>query len=172
MNDKTKHYLKLAERNLGRIVMGVMFVILLGLAWALYSEQTSTAAVDAESGKPALLDDPLLKNPHFYRITAMSNPQDIASSPPIQQVAQYNMFDYKSVRDKQEIERGADQKFVQAQDAATRGQNEEARRLLAEILKQVPTHKKAQELQAKIAAATAATATPAASVAPTPAPVQ
>jgi hypothetical protein len=168
MNDKTKHYLRLAERHLGRIVMGVMLLILVGLAYALYSEQNSTTGVDAESGNAAKLDDPLVNNPQFPRITAMANPQDLSSSPPIQQVAQYNMFDYKSVRDKQEIERGADQKFAQAQEAINRNQNEEAKRLLAEILKQVPTHKKARELQDKLNAAPGAGAKVEASPAPKP----
>ncbi|MGI8908825.1 MAG: hypothetical protein ACR2IE_20320 [Candidatus Sumerlaeaceae bacterium] len=166
MSDKTKHYIRLAERNLGRIVMGVLLFILVGLAYALYSEQSNTVGVDAEGGMPARLEDPLPKNPHFLRITTMSTPQDLASSPPIQQVAQYNMFDYKSVRDKQEIERGADQKFAQAQDAATKGQPDEAKRLLGEILKQVPTHKKARELSEKLNSA--ATAKPAATATPVP----
>ncbi len=157
MNDKTKHYIRLAERNLGRIVMGVLFLILLGLGYAIYSEQESTSG-SAEGGKPAVLDDPLPKNSHFHKVMAMATAQDITSFPAIQQVAQYNMFDYKSVRDKQEIERGADQKFAQAQDAATKGQPDEAKRLLGEILKQVPTHKKARELLDKLSASPAAKA--------------
>lgn len=159
MNDKTKHYVRLAERNAGKIVMGALFLILLGLGYAIYSEQGSTA-VDAEGGTPAKLPDPLPDNPHFKRVSAMATGQDLTSFPAIQQVAQYNMFDYKSVRDKQEIERGADQKFAQAQNAATNGQAEEAKRLLNEILKQVPTHKKAHELLDKLNATTKAAASP------------
>jgi hypothetical protein len=179
MNDKTKQYLRMAEKNLGRIVVGVLGVILLGLAYSIYSEQTSTAGLDAGAGKPAVLDDPLPKNPNFKRVAAMAEPQDMGKHPAIQQVAQYNMFDYKSVRDKQEIERGADQKFAQAQDAAGKGQAEEAKRLLGEILKQVPTHKKARELLDKLnassggakgAAAPGAAPSPAAGAAPGTAP--
>jgi hypothetical protein len=168
MNDKTKHYIRLAERNLGRIVMGVLFVILAGLVYAIYSEQGSTAVESAEGGVPAKLPDPVADNAHFKRVEAMSSTVDYTSFPQIQQVAQYNMFDYKSVRDKQEIERGADQKFAQAQAAANNKQNEEAKRLLNEILKQVPTHKKAKELLDKLNSGAKAEATPAATPAANP----
>lgn len=150
MSDKAAQYTKMFKKNIDRIVIAIMFLILGGLVFAWFQEQTGGVSGEVVEGKAASWEDPVAKNPHFTRVIALTQKPDMTSYPAIQQIALYNMFDYKSVRDKQEIERGADQRFAQAQDAFNKGNPEEARRLIGEILRQVPSHRKARELLEKI----------------------
>lgn len=171
MSDKSAEYAKLARKHLDRIVLGILSAMLLTLIFFWYQEQNTTVGLTAGEGTPAKLADPIVENPHYKRISAMASPAEMP--PAIQQIALYNMFDYKSVRDKQQIERGADERFLKAQEAATAGRNEDAKRLLSEILRQVPSHKKARELMEKINPSTPPAspgATPAAAVTPAPTP--
>ncbi len=150
MADKVPLGKKLAM-NMDKIVMGVLWLMVGGLGYVWFAESNSTVGVDAESGKPADLSDPVTKKldgakvSNWDKLNKMSGQPQIQDYPQIQQAAQYNMFDYKSVRDRQEIEKGAEQKFAQAKTLST-SQKPEAVRLLKEILIQVPMHKQAREL--------------------------
>lgn len=150
---------KKIKKNLDKIVMGTLWLMVGGLAYVWFVEQNSTVGADAETGKPADLSDPVAKNANWEKLSKMSAQPNIQNFPQIQQAAQYNMFDYKSVRDRQEIERGAEQKLAQAKTLSTT-QKPEAIRLLKEILIQVPMHKQARELLNQLEPA--ATPTPAA----------
>src|SRR5690606_27671996 len=105
---------KKLKQNVDKIVMAVLWIMVAGLGYMWFLEQNSTVGADAETGKPANLTDPITENPNWAKISKMSQNPDISQYPQIQQAAQYNMFDYKSVRDRQEIEKGAQQKFEQA----------------------------------------------------------
>jgi hypothetical protein len=174
MSDKATNYAKLAKKHLDRIVLVTLSLMLLTLVFLWYQEQNTTVGLAQGEGVPAKFPDPLAENPHYKRINTMAQVPDITKYPAIQQIALYNMFDYKSVRDKAQIERGADQRLAQAQEAANAGRSDEAKKMLGEILRQVPTHKKARELMEKLnppanpAAATAATPAAGTPVAETP----
>ena len=144
MADKGSLGKKLTQ-NLDKIVMGVLWLMVAGLAYVWFIEQNSSVGDNAESGKSANFKDPIEDNKNWNKLSTMSAQPDIKNNPTIQQVAQYNMFDYKSVRDRQEIEKGAQVKLAQAKSLSTT-QKPEAIRLLKEILVQVPMHKQAREL--------------------------
>jgi len=146
MSAAAEQYLKLAKKHLDRIVIAVLFLILAGLIFVLFQEQTGTVGLEGDAGKQASFPVVVDQNKQFDRVMAMATKPDMTSYPAIQQIAIYNMFDYKSVKDKEQIERGADQRFAQAQEAANKGNAEEAKRLIGEILRQVPSHRKAREL--------------------------
>lgn len=160
MNDNMAKYMKMAEKNLGRIVMGVLFLMLGGLIFAWYQEQNAFIGGEGGDGVPAKMTDPIAENTAYKKVQAMAGDQPMSEYPGIQQISQYNMFDYKSVRDKQEIERGAEQKLKQAETAVAAGRTEEAKRLLGEILQQVPSHRKAREMLEKMNPKEKAAATP------------
>lgn len=162
MNENAAKYVKLLQKHADRVFIGVMYALLLVLLF-LWMQENNSAGVAAEEGeiKTVKFDDPVEKNPDFKRIFAMTKTQDISEYPLIDQLVKYNMFDYKSVKKKEALDREANQKFTQAQDAASKGQTEDAKRLLKDILAVMPTHQKARELYDKLTApAGAANATP------------
>jgi hypothetical protein len=161
MSDKTEQYIKLLKRHSDRLFIAALYLLLGIMVFLYFREQGSQIGISEDAGKPAQLSDPVVNNVFFKKIDTMSKPQSLADPQfnEIQQVAQFNMFDHKAVKDKQEIERQADQRFASAETAAAAGQKEEAIRLLNEILRQIPSHKRAKELLEKLRPSTAAGAT-------------
>ena len=161
MSDKTEQYIKLLKRHSDRLFIAALYVLLGVMVFLYFREQGSQVGISEDAGKPAVLVDPVTKNVFFKKIDTMSKPQSLADPEfnEIQQVAQFNMFDHKAVKDKQEIERQADQRFASAESAAKAGQKDEAIRLLSEILRQIPSHKRAKELLEKLKPSTATGAT-------------
>ena len=156
MNDKTAQYVKLLKTQVDRIVVGIMFCLLAAMVFLWYLEQSRGSQTTGEGGKIAILEDPIPNNPFYKKVVAIGEPQSLSNYPGIEQVAKYNMFDYKSVRDKQEIERAATRKYAQAEVAASAGRIDEAKQLLQEILQQFPSHLKARELRDKLSPESAA----------------
>lgn len=154
MNDKTAQYVKMLKAHVDRIVVGVVYVLLALLVWFWYSEQTTTDT-GQNAPQPPKLVDPVPDNPGYKMITRAMETPDISKYPEIDAVRKFNMFDYKTVREKQQVEQGANEKFKQAQDAAAKGQTEEAKRLLKDCLDAFPTHAKARELLDKLTGANA-----------------
>jgi hypothetical protein len=151
MNDKAAQYVKMLKANVDRGMVVLMFVILGVMIVLWYMEQDSGAAAGAEeSGRPANLEDKIPKNPYFKTVKTLSEPQELSRYPEIEQVSKYNMFEYKSVKQKEVVEREANQKYEKAKQAVAAGQPEEARRLIEEILGTLPTHQKARELQGQL----------------------
>jgi hypothetical protein len=149
VNEKTEQYIRYAKTHVDRIVVGVMFALLCAMIWLWMREQTSTGE-GASEPKVVNLTDSVAANPNYKVLTAMTSHADITSSPLIDQIRKYNMFDYKSVKQKEAIEREANAKFAQAKEAADRGQVEEAQRLLKDILASFPTHQKANDLSNRL----------------------
>jgi hypothetical protein len=150
MNDKAAQYVKLLKGQVDRIVVGVMFCLLAVMVFLWYMEQSRGSETVAGAGKQAKLDDTVATNPFLNKVKGIGAAQPLSSFPEIEQVAKYNMFDYKSVKDKALIEREANKKFQQAEAAAAAGRTDEAKRLLQEILEQFPSHLKARELRSKL----------------------
>ena len=150
MNDKAAQYVKLLKSQVDRIVVAVMFCLLGVMVFLWYLEQTRGSETAASTGRIATLEDPIPKNPFNKKVMSMGDPQSLSDYPEIEQVAKYNMFDYKSVKNKEAIEREANRKYEQAEAAASAGRLDEAKRLLQEILEQFPTHQKARELRDKL----------------------
>ena len=173
-NPKAAQFIKTIQQQMDRITVVALLCLFGAMLYMLFSE----ASVDVSQGsEPTVktLSDPIEKNPNRKVLDQIAKPVDIAQYPKIDQVAKYNMFDYKAVKAREAIEKETLQKFQQAKDAKGRGQNDEAKRLLREILVQFPGNQEAQDLLKELdtAAAGAATAsgTPApASPTATPAP--
>lgn len=181
MNDQAAKYLKMIKSHVDRVVVGVVYALLAVLVWFWYSEEMTTGG--EQEGRKLVLVDPIPNNPSRKLLMQAKETPDIAKFPTIEQVRRFNMFDVKTVKEKRDIEKQADDKFKQAQDFASKGQTEEAKRLLTETLQSFPTHKQAKELFDKLSgpkegAASAATPSPgatttgAAAVTPTPAQIQ
>ncbi len=148
MNENAEKYLKLLKKHIDRVVIVVMYLFLGALVYVWYSEQEAESV--SEAGKIAVIEDPVATNSFWGTVQTMSEPQQIDAYPGIKQIRQYNMFDYKSVRQAEDLLRGLNQKFQQAQDAEKAGKKDEAVRLLKDILQQKPTYRPARELLDKL----------------------
>lgn len=174
MNDQTARYVKMLKTHLDRITIGVLYALLVALIWFWFSEQDTNSGAQGDTEKTAVLVDKVKDNPEYKKIETLAKPQKIEEYADIEQVRKYNMFDYKSVQDKELLERTARKRLDDAKAAVAKGQKDEAKRLLKEILVGFPTHRGAKDLLAELegrAPASAATpappgATPAAPAAP------
>jgi hypothetical protein len=164
MNDSTAKYMKMLKQHIDRIVVGAVYVLLALLLWFWYSEQTGETDIAAEPQK-ADFTDPVAANANARILSQARQTPDIIQFPEIEQVRKYNMFDYKTVKQRQEIEQLANQKFQQARDALARGQKEEAIRLLRDCLANFPTHQGAKELYSQLTGEADASTTATASAA-------
>jgi hypothetical protein len=150
MNDQAAKYVKMLKANIDRVVVVLVYVLLGALVWFWYNEESMMT--EPSEARKANLQDPVADNPSARLLTQAKETPDITKYPTIEQVRRFNMFDYKTVKEKQEIEKAANNKFRQAQDLASRGQTQEAVRLLRETLQSFPTHKEAKELFDKLTA--------------------
>ncbi len=154
MNEKTAQYLKLLQANLDRIAIAVMYVLVGVMVYFWWIEQNPTE-VGAGEQKIAVFKDPVAENPHFKAIEEFTKSRDISSKPEIDQVAKFNMFEYKSVKQREALEREVRNKVDTAEKALAEGRAEEARRLLREVLDAFPAHQRARELMNRISGAQA-----------------
>lgn len=158
MNDKTAQFLKLLQANLDRIAIAVMYLLVGVMVYFWWIEQ-NPAEVGGGEQKIAVFKDPVAENPHFKAIEEFIQAPNIASKPEIDQVAKFNMFEYKSVKQREALEREVRSKVDTAEKAIAEGRPEEARRLLREVLDAFPAHQRARELMSRISGATTAAGT-------------
>jgi hypothetical protein len=176
VSDSSERYLKLLKQNLDKVTIGVLGIMTMGLGVAIFMEKSSDMVASIPEPEILRLEDPLEKNPNWRLVQAMMSPQEISKYPAIRQIRQYNMFDYKSVRDREAVDRAANQKFEQAKKAESEGKTEEAKRLAEEVLASIPAHRAARELLDKLnkpaegAKSASKPAPPAAGAAPVAAP--
>lgn len=156
MNDKTAQILKLLQANIDRIAIAVMYVLVGVMVYFWWVEQNPTEAAMGEQ-KVALLKDPVAENPAYKMISDFTKNPDISAFPQIDQVAKFNMFEYKSVKQREALEREVRSKVDTAEKAMAEGRTEEAKRLLREVLEAFPAHQRARELMNKLTSSQGAT---------------
>lgn len=169
MSEKTAKYSKLLKSNIDRVIIAVMYSLLLVLVWLWMSEQSMDDPPEGE--KVVTIEDVVDKNAATKQVVEMGRPQAIENDPAILQVSRFNMFDYKSVKERDKIEKEANQRIVQVEELLKQKRNDDAKRLLEEVLKVIPAHQKARQLLDQInkAATPAAPGTaPAAGAPPAP----
>lgn len=156
MNDKTAQILKLLQANLDRIAIALMYVLVGVMVYFWWVEQNPAEATMGEQ-KIAVLKDPVAENPSYKMIAEFTRKPEISAYPQIDQVAKFNMFEYKSVKQREALEREVRTKVESAEKAISEGRNDEARRLLREVLDAFPAHQRARELMNKLTSAQSST---------------
>jgi hypothetical protein len=151
MNEQVERTLKILKINADKVAISLLGLMFVGLLGALLLEKSTDVVAAIEEPETLRLEDPLEKNPNWKVVQGMMTRQDITQFPAIRQIRQFNMFDFRGVRDRQEIERTANQRFEVARQAFSEGRREEARRILEEeVLRSFPAHGPAGELLARI----------------------
>jgi hypothetical protein len=171
MSEKSAQFNKTLKNNVDKIVIVVLFAILAGLAYLWWQEQNRALVTEGGEGKPAQFENKLATDPAVSLIKNMSTNPNLASAPDIQKVAQFNMFDYKTVRDKQAVEAAAQQKLTQAKTLIQQNRTADALPLLKQAVSEYPGNKEARDLLASMTTETAtASPTPATGAVPPGAP--
>jgi hypothetical protein len=146
VSESSERYIKLLKTNLDKVTIGVLGMMMVGMGGALFLEKSSDFSASQPESEILKLEDPLAANPNWKLVQAMATRQEMVQYPAIRQIRQYNMFDYKSVKDREVLERAANQKYDQAERLRKEGKTVEARKLAEEVLGSIPTHRRAKEL--------------------------
>ena len=158
MNDQAARYVRMLKVHVDRVIIAVLYVLLAVLGYLWLNEER---VEDLEGGTTvAQLVDLVANNPEYKKIQALGSPQEMSQYPLIEQIRKYNMFDFKSVKEKEAIERDAKAKVDQARSAVQGGRIDEAKRLLNEVLSTFPTHRGARDLLDQLNAAPSSAASP------------
>lgn len=130
MSDKSAQLMKQLGRNADKITLGVLAVILAGLAFTWWQEQSTTVGRDAATGRPATLTDELAESPALRMLSGMSANPLLENAPEIQRLAQLNMFDFSTADAERNMESQAIAQLEQAKQLITQGQTDQAREAL------------------------------------------
>ena len=165
MKEKIQALLRWVKTHVDLVVLIIFAVLFLVVGVQIYMEMNY-----APPALPAPLPwvpDEYLPNEEYEKVTEM-----MKESPPIEEdeeyvaLANFNMFDYKIVRDRDMIQKEMDNKFQQALDLYNNGDLKRSKNVLTEILSSWPIHINSRNLLNKINAQLNPTPTPS----PTPGP--
>ncbi len=148
-NPQATQYIKMLKQHLDRIAVGVVLCFFGAMMYMLFAEQSSDIT-EVPAPKVAVLPDIVGENPVYKMIPTLTKTVDIRDYPAIDQVAKYNMFDFKAVKQRETIERQTAQQLAQAKEAVTRGDKDEAKRLLRAVLETFPGNTEARDLLNKL----------------------
>ena len=144
MSDKSIKTKKMLAKNADKITIAVLALILLGLGYAYWQEQSNTLGSDVPTGKPVVLNDNLADDPAFKMLQNMSG--QTTMNPEVKRVAELSMFDFSTLQQESALETQAQQQLKQAQELITQGQTEQARPLLENAAKVVSYNPEALKL--------------------------
>ncbi|MCX8037276.1 MAG: hypothetical protein N3D11_09585 [Candidatus Sumerlaeia bacterium] len=153
------------RRKIDQVVIAALAVLLGITALLWYVEQQVTLPPLPPPPPPQLSPTPEFW-PSFMKDT-FTHPKDLRSIQELRSVIDFNMFDARSAALQSGLLARLDKQFEQANQAFMSGNIPEAKRILQDIIKEMPSHRRAFELMGTIAdmerkqAEAAAKATPA-----------
>lgn len=135
MSEKSEKTKKALIQNADKITIAVLAIILLGLGYAWWQEQNSEVGKADTNGKPAVFQDKLAESPSLEMLQNMSTTPDIASAPGALRLAQFSMFDNKTMEQERAAETQAKAQVAQAKTLIDQDKKDEARALLESAIK-------------------------------------
>lgn len=145
-----------------RTVFAVLLMILLALIGLYLQEQREETTPYTEPPDVPFKEE-LVGNPSYEKVQKnyVSTNTDISKDPRINQLVEYNMFDLKSVKAAEELERQFVEQIRQAERLAGEGKNGEAMKIVESILSKKPSYVKALDLKRRLNPSNTPTPTPA-----------
>lgn len=138
----------------------VVFLALLIIMVGIYGYEASKQAPempDISSGRFTQL----IPNENYDKaMNYMKSETELDKNERIRKIRDFNIFDYKYVRDRDELQKEADKKYERAAQLFGENKVDESEKILKEILLTWPTHIRAKELLDKIVKAKMPTPTP------------
>ncbi len=166
MNEQLQQFGRKILANADLFATGVLFVILVIMIVLFFHERSQVP--DEPPNPPRRVLEERLPNEDFIKLETkyLKARTDIREDPLLRGLVDYNMFDLKSVKKQEEIERELDQRVEQAARLISDKKDEEALSILKAVLAQKPNHVRALDLKNRIAPEP--TPTPVETPAPTP----
>lgn len=165
MNDRIKELFRKAGERLDLVITGALVLLLIIAGYLFYREQDYTVPppvdpqpkdftvklpierVDEDLGQ----DNPeYLEAVRNVQLQFVETEREIQNDPEASILIRRNMFDLKSVREQEQAAEQLNQQYVQADRLYQRGEYEQAREIVNEILLQDPTHQQALELRERL----------------------
>lgn len=146
MSEKSEQFNKTLKKNSDKIAIALLVAILCGMGYAYMQEEKNATTAPSPAKKDANFDDTLVMSPEYQKLAAMSASPDISKSPDIARVAQFNMFDYKTVQAREQVEADASRQVEQAKQLISQGKRDEARAILQSVVSRVSSNREAVQL--------------------------
>ncbi len=137
------------RRKMDQVVIAALAVLLGITALLWYAEQQVTLPPLPPPPPPQLSPTPEFW-PAFMKET-FTHPKDLRSIQELRGVIDFNMFDARSAALQAGMMARLDKQFEQANQAFLSGNIPEAKRILQDIIKEMPSHRRAYELMGTIA---------------------
>ncbi len=135
--------------QLDKAIVIVFLLFLVGIIYAYMQEQSSSLSPPEPPGKKP--PEEYLPNESYEKALQLLNEDsDLEKNEDFISLGRFNVFDYKTVRDREIILKEMNQKFAQAQQLYNDAKYEEAREILKNILTVWPAHINSQDLLKKI----------------------
>lgn len=137
------------KANIDRAAFIVFFLLLIIMAGIYGYEITRPEPPMQEfSAKPI---NPELPNENYQiAMDYLQGEPQLGPQDELRPIQEFNIFDYKTVSEREELERAANRKFERAASLYEQGNLDETERLLQEILLTWPSHQQSRELMNKI----------------------
>ncbi|MBN1902331.1 hypothetical protein JW926_13480 [Candidatus Sumerlaeota bacterium] len=133
----------------------VVFFLLLVLMCGIYGYEVTRPEPEGETNTSGSLPEQLPNDNYNKCLNYIKSNTDLEKNEELKIIKYFNIFDYKYIRDKNELQKEADKNFVRALKLYEEGKSDEAMKILKNILLTWPSHLSSRELEAKIQASRA-----------------
>ena len=138
----------------------IFFFILLVLMSGIYGYEITRPEPELINPTPGPMPTKLPNDDYQKAVNYIKSNTDLEKDDQLKVIKYFNIFDYKKVRDKNELQKDADKKYTRAQALFEEGKKEEAAKLLRSILLTWPSHLSSRDLLSKIESTPTPTPTP------------
>lgn len=154
-NEQAQQILKKLDKNLDLIVLGILVLLLLGVL-KIKSDESALNVEVVQTIPRAELKDVLPSENSQSVKDLFSGPETIEQDERFRSLITFNIFQVLSAQDREAIEQRANARYQEAQRLFADENFAEARRIAQEILAELPSHRNARLLLARIEGAQSA----------------
>jgi len=138
-----------AKANIDRTVF-IIFLILLVIMVGIYGLEVSSPPPEIAIPPVAPMSH-LLPNDNYNKtVKYLQTNTNLDANEELRKIRDFNIFDYKYVRNRDELQKEADKKFERAAKLYQDGKIDDAEKIVKEILLTWPSHIASKELLEKI----------------------
>ena len=154
LRDKLSSLWRIIKANIDRTAF-IIFLGLLILMSGIYGYEITQPEPEFEVPPPGPIEKLLPNEAYEKAMSYIDTNTDLEKDEELKVIKYFNIFDYKYVRDKNELQKAADKKFKRAFNLYEDGKLDEAEKVLKSILLTWPSHLDSRELLDEIEAARA-----------------
>jgi len=154
MKEKLSLLWRKIKANIDRSAF-IIFLFLLIIMTGIYGYEITRPEIFEETGGSGPIRPELPNDDYRKAINYIKSNIELEKDEEIKIIKYFNIFDYKTIRDKNELQKEADKKFQRALTLFEDGKKQESMKVLKDILLTWPSHLSSRELIDKIEASMA-----------------